>query len=236
MNLLQKYHKQRMSKKTLAQLEKMKKTYQLKYPDNLKYTFKLLLVQNSIQQKDAFEQSFEAFRNRHLDMWDNISFNERNKLFQMDFEDIRVNLHHFMYGEERIYIPVFDILFNNLYDRETAILELPQYFKLQSQFKDEMIDVVKYGILPYQSGFTYPCLAKRENSAIVFDESINTFYRINDQVVFYPLLAKAQITAEHAQTLANLLNDFDDAGFLQFAMDHGYCHSKLIKKVEKQRR
>lgn len=236
MTLLQKYHKQRISKKSYQELESLKRKYALKYPDNLKYTLKLILTYNSIKQKETFEKEFERFRNNHLDMWDNLSFTERNKLFQLDFEKTREQLNSFYFEDERIYIPIFDILFNNLYDRETPILELPQYFKLQHEFKSEMIDVGKYGLLPYKAGLCYPCLAYRAESVILFDKSINTFYRLNDQVVFYPLLDKVEIKQELAQTLANHLNDYNDAAFFECALENGLLHSKLVKKVEKKRR
>lgn len=236
MTLLQKYHTQRMPSKLVSELLKLNKELGLKYPDHLKYHLKLLAVKNSLAQKDAFEQSFEAFRNRHIDMWDNILFQERNKLFQLDFEETRKTLHHFQFEGERIYIPVFDILFNNLYDRETAILELPQYFKLQSSYKDELIEIDKYGLLPYQAHFVYPCLGSYKDSHILFDASINTFYRVNDQVAFYPLYDKVEISGEDAQILANYLTDFNDAAFFQHALDQGYLHPKLQKKVEKIRK
>lgn len=236
MTLLQKYHTQRISKKSYQELDALKRKYDLKYPDNLKYTLKLILTYNSIKQKETFEKEFERFRNNHLDMWDNLSFTERNKLFQLDFEKTRNQLNSFEFEGERIYIPIFDILFNNLYDRETPILELPQYFKLQHEFKNEMIDVGKYGLLPYKASICYPCLAQREESVILYDESINTFYRLNDQVVFYPLLDKASISPELAQELADYLNEYNDAAFFQCALDNGLVHPRLVKKVEKKRR
>lgn len=236
MTLLQKYHKQRISKKTQSDLAKIKKDFGLKYPDNLNYTMKLLVIKNSIAQKSSFEKGFEAFRNRHIDMWDNLNFQERNKLFQMDFEDIRRKLNVFDFEGERIYIPIFDILFNNLYDRETAILELPQYFKLQTSFVKDTIDIDKYGLKPFAAGFAYPCLASANNSYVVYDESINTFYRINDQVVFYPLYDKATISSEDAKSLAIHLSNFDDASFFEEALEKGFIHPKLQKKVEKKRK
>lgn len=236
MTLLQKYHKQEFSKKSINQLKELKRKYDLKYPDNLKYTLKLILVQNSIAQKGAIESSFENFRNRHFDMWDNLTFQERNRLFQMDFLDVRSKLNSFEYQGERIYIPIFDILFNNLYDRETAILELPQYFKLNQDFKEAMIDVEQYGLKPYAAGICFPCLAKRDDSVILYDEQMNTFYRVNDQVVPYPLYDKKQIEKEDAHILASHLSDFNDAAFLNYALEQGYLHPKLAKKLEKKRR
>lgn len=236
MTLLQKYHSQTMPKALLKELDEINKKFGYKYPQDLIHYLKLLMIRNSIAQKESFEFSFESFRNQHLDMWDNLSFKERNKLFQLDFQDKRDQLHTFEYEGERIYIPIFDILFNNLYDRETVILELPQYFKLAHEFKNDIIDPVKFGLLPYAASFCYPCLGSRSDSVIMFDEDTNIFYRLNDQAVAYPLLKTAQIAPEHAVELARALEQFKDYEFIDLAMEYGYCHSKFIKKVQRKRK
>lgn len=236
MKLLHKYHKQDFDKKSLALYENINKTYQLKYPTNLKYTLKLSMIKHSILQKKVFEETFERFRNNHLDMWDNLNFTERNRLFQMDFLDQRSKLKNFVHDNETIYIPIFNVLFNNLYDRETAILDLPQYYKLSKEFKEDMVDPEVYGLLPYQAGISdFPCIAYRDDSVILFNQSLNTFYRLNDQAVAYPLYKNSDIDSESLTQLGQALVEFNDAEFLNIALEKGYLHPRLIKKLEKKR-
>lgn len=60
MKLLHKYHKQDFDKKTLTLYENINKTYQLKYPTNLKYTLKLSMIKHSILQKKHLKKPLSA--------------------------------------------------------------------------------------------------------------------------------------------------------------------------------
>ena len=233
MKLLQKYHKQTLSKETLKELEAINKTYNLKYPNNLRYAFKLMIVKNAIAQKKEIEEAFEMFRNSHLDMWDNLQFNERNQHFQIDFKVKKSKMNSFTYKNETIYIPVFDILMNNLYDRETPVLELPQFYKLYQDFKSQMIDIDTYGLLPYQAHMCdYPCTAHNGNTVILYDHILKIFYRINDQAVSFPLDIKSHLEIKDVEVLSEALINFQDADFLRIAKEMGFLNKKLMKKLK----
>lgn len=238
MKWLHKYHKQTRSKDVLKHYKTLNQTYKLGYDCKKEYDLLMLSVfDTGLKTKQQFEAGFETTRNHQFDMWENLSFNERNFLLKCDLAPMKSKLPSFTFEEETIYIPFFDKLMNGLYNRETAILELPQFFKLYNDFTTKMVplDTYKDAVLTANmSDARY--LARKEKTLILFNESLNMFYRVEDkQCETFPIRTDVSLEANDVMNLARaLLND--DVIFIDILIDKEWLKPKCIKKIQKDRR
>ncbi|QIK70182.1 hypothetical protein G7062_07720 [Erysipelothrix sp. HDW6C] len=237
MKILKKYHKQQLSREVMNTYRDLNKIYDLKY--NLKDDFdclKMSVFANGLKTKDTFEKEFERIRNANIDMWDNLVFQERNFIIKCDFAPTKAKLHKFVDDDQNIYIPFFGKLLNSLYDRETAILELPQYFKLYQEFKDKLIPIDIYGLKPFIANMASARYTVGDEHALVlYDNQLATFYRIRDGICdTYPFEQGKQLDKEKVMTLSTaLLND--ETAFIDLLIAAEYLNPRCVKKIQKQR-
>lgn len=239
MKILNKYHKQTRSKKEISELTTLNKNYNLGLNPKIDQDlFKLDVFKHGLNTKQIFESEFERIRNEHYDMWDNLLFNERNFIIQCDIAPMKAKLKVFDVTEEdRVYIPFFDVLLNTLYDRETAILELPQYFKLYQEFQDRLIPVDFYGLKPFIANMSSGrYINQRGDVIILYRKDLNIFYRYSLAMCeAYPLEEKIVLQENQIQYLANLILDMDDEKILDYCIENELIKPRCIKKINKQR-
>lgn len=205
--MLNKYHKQKKSKDFLKKYKKINDTYELGL--NIKNDFELIqlsIFETFLNQKQFFENQFESVRNDCFDMWDYLSFYEKNDLILIDTKNKLKGLKSFVHDDVIIYMPYFDTLLNSLYATEIAILERPQFFKLYTEFKNSLIEPKIYGLKPYKAGFSY-CrfILEKNETVILFDEDLKIFYKLNDHFEKYPLDLHAAITHDQIDAISDML-------------------------------
>jgi hypothetical protein len=141
-----------------------------------------LIELESLINKESFEKCFEEARTELFDYWDNLSYQERNRLVLLQTNVLKNNSHFFKYNNKPIWIAFFDELLNSLYNNEIAILELPQYFKLYRQFTDRMISVKDYGLQPFLNEYIPIINLVHNNEAMVFYYHLTkSIYYINSE-------------------------------------------------------
>lgn len=215
------------------------KDFQIKSKINneLEY-FQSKIVHQSLLNKLAFEQVFEDERHALLEMWDNLSYQERNQLINIKLNEIK-NAYPFIKTENQkiIWIVFFDELLNSLYHKDIAILELPQYFKLYRQFKDKMINVNVYGLLPYQQKFIDVSVVDSSQDKVWFysSEFRSLFMLSTDFKLTRISLSKIK-TEVHPlkKDLFAIAKAFDDPEcFLESLVNSPLIHEKAKVKLKK---
>lgn len=142
--------------------------------------FIALIELQSLINKESFERCFENSRRELFDYWDNLSFQERNRLVLLQTNNVKNESRFFRYNNKPIWIAFFDELLNSLYHNEIAILELPQYFKLYKQFQDRMISVKDYGLSPFMDEFIpITMLAHNDQSIVYYYQLTRSLYYID---------------------------------------------------------
>lgn len=145
-------------------------------PFNINFTFKTeldyfeaLIAYQALKNKQAFEALYEVERNDLFDLWDNLSYQERNRLIQIKLNVVKEKYPYFKTENKKvIWIAFFDTLLNGLYHNDIAIFELHQYFKLYKDFKDRRISVREYQFLPYLSSYIDVSIIQHQNDVIYF--------------------------------------------------------------------
>lgn len=239
---LDRYHKQFWPKEKLKSLSKLNKTYKLGFNDKDLYDLLHLQVfEESLKNKKAFETEFDSFHQSHEDMWLNMTFNERNFFIQKDMNLLKEKLKHFTFEDTTIFIAFFNPLLNVLYGRETAILELPQYFKLSSDFNDQIESShTMYGLRPFIADMAWPYpVAQKNQEVILFDRSIQTLFKLSlDKCERFPLYASSHLDRDLLVDLAKLLLKEDFASFYAAIEAHKLmsprCQKKFLKTLKRR--
>lgn len=236
MKLLHKYHKQSLDKSLLKRLETVNQVLKLKL--NLKSPLdclKLSVYETGLENKSFFESKFETIRQSNIDLWPNLSFVERNFIIKCDIATDKVKRLSFKHEDTTITIPFFDVLMNGLYDKETAILELPQFFKLYKDFHSRMIPLETYGLKPFVANMSFArFIASLGNCVVMYHDDSATFYKLENNVVTtYPILMEKHDDAM-IRFAGKALLESEDA-FINVLVTQEMLALKCIQKIEKYR-
>lgn len=167
--------------------------------DDFSY-FRNRIIYRSIQNKEAFEQVFDKSRNQLFEMWEALNFQERNRLVNLELDQIKPGLPYLQGNEGKIWIPFFDDLLNSLYDHQIAIFELPQYFKLYKQFADKTVKIETRGLKLWTSGFVeWINVAQDEKALVFYYEPMHCLFRLSDtfELTTFPLYKTPEIKANY---------------------------------------
>lgn len=236
--MLEKYHKQKIDKNIVNQYKALNRKFDLGYKLDSDYDFiKLSVFQTALNQKKIFETTYEKTRNTYFDMWDRLSFYERNEILLQALEPKVKDMKFFIFEDTKIYMPFFDRLLNSLFATETAILELPQFLKLYNNFKEKLIPLEFYKLESLRSGFSsLELIAQNDESIILYYPIKKIFYKINNQAFErYPIDIKSMPTQNQIQLLSNqLLISIED--FYDTLIENTLIRKRCIKKILKKRK
>jgi hypothetical protein len=206
---------------------------------NERQYFEALIMHEGLINKQALEQAFEDARRDLYDMWETLSFQERNRLIALKSMDVKNSLRHVVLNDEVIFIPFFDRLLNALYHKELAILELPQYFKLYKQFKDRVEPIHTYGfnlfdekLIPIKN------VLVKSNVRVFYYHPFKSLYTIDEDfnLTRYALskaLCQAQPLSSDLKTLAKALLHEDELDRVEALLLSPLIGNQTKKRLQK---
>jgi len=198
-----------------------------------------LIELESLKNKESFEKCFEDARTELFDYWDNLSYQERNRLVLLQTNVLKNNSHFFKFNNKPIWIAFFDELLNSLYSNEIAILELPQYFKLYRQFSDRLISVKEYGLHPFINEFIpIVNLINNEESIVFYYQLTKSLYYLNRNFVLirYPLskeFCQVQPLKDDLKVIANSIITQDESVIIDTFINSLLISEKVKKMLQK---
>lgn len=203
--------------------------------DDFSY-FRTRIFHRGILTKENFEKSFDATRNQLFEMWESLNFQERNRLANLDLEAIKAEAPSMVGQESRIWIPFFDDLLNSLYDRQIAIFELPQYFKLYRQFADKVLPLEIRGIALWSSGFVdWMNVCQNEKGLVFYYEPLHGLFHLDDQyrLVAFPLskTPRKKATIEDLQRMGDAILRNDEVGLIRALLDSDLVDAKTKVRI-----
>lgn len=198
-----------------------------------------LIELESLKNKESFEKCFEDARTELFDYWDNLSYQERNRLVLLQTNVLKNDSHFFKFNNKPIWIAFFDELLNSLYNNEIAILELPQYFKLYRQFSDRMISVKEYGLCPFTNEFIpIVNLLNNDNSIVFYYHLTKSLYYLNNdfKLIRYPLskeLCQVQPLKDDLKVIANSILTQEESIIIDSLINSLLINDKVKKQLQK---
>lgn len=198
-----------------------------------------LIELESLKNKESFEKCFEDARTELFDYWDNLSYQERNRLVLLQTNVLKNDSHFFKFNNKPIWIAFFDELLNSLYNNEIGILELPQYFKLYRQFSDRMISVKEYGLCPFINEFIpIVNLLNNDNSIVFYYHLTKSLYYLNNdfKLIRYPLskeLCQVQPLKDDLKVIANSILTQEESIIIDSLINSLLINDKVKKQLQK---
>lgn len=198
--------------------------------------FNLQILDLGVLNKQKIENAYESLAKEMFEIWEDLDYKKRNEFSMQALKELKEDLVSFNYHEKRICIPFFDELMNVLYDKETAILQLPQFFKMYKDFKERMIDPFIYFDKPYQSGFVdVQYIGSNDLGFGFFVVENNSIYVIdkNKKTVVLPLsLSKQvkQLDTNRAMKWVEAVLNQDQKAMVQWCINSGQIEEKIKKK------
>jgi hypothetical protein len=143
--------------------------------------FSLLVLYESLTNKQALETCFERTRKELSDLWETLDRQEKNFLANQKLDQTKRKLSSFIDDSgQTIWIACFDGLLNTLYDKRISIFELDQYFKLYTSFTDRLTAVESYGLAPFAQGFIdIDVLDIDADSVLFYYGPLHSLFRVN---------------------------------------------------------
>lgn len=216
--------------------------YEIQIPirTELEY-FEASIAYQGLLNKQAFETVFHQQWNQLSDLWSHLSYQEKNKLIQIELTEIK-NHHPFFIVESGkvIWIPFFNELLNTLYHSDLAIFELEQYFKLFKKFSTTMESRSFYGFYPYTSRFIdVTPLDVIENTLYFYDQEFKSIFKLDQQnhLTRMPLNKDACSIHPLKKDLMELAKAFHTNDWMQVAkacLDSDLIDSKIKAKIVKR--
>ena len=155
-------------------------------------------------------------------------------------DELKNDLHYFKSNNGKyIWIAFFDELLNALYDKELAILELPQYFKLYRNFKDRTINIEQYGLEPYKQAYIDIHVIKRfDDSVIFYYANTKSLYQINASKKFRRFalskaIGKLVPLKEELEIIAQAMFVEQELEAIEFLMNSTLIEDKTKKHLGK---
>lgn len=199
--------------------------------------FRCEFLYNSIQVKMKFEEVFlDTYVHMH-DYWYDLTYQERKYQVNVDVDKLKQELVCFEHEGKPIYMPCFDVRFNNLYAEELVLLDLKQYHAFIRTFQNEIHEHI-YGVKPYCAGFTScEVVAQSSDAFVLYHAQAHRLYVYKQDVFqthisFDPSL-KEQASKEEILKVAAILLLEDEAALMDCLLESSLLPEKMKKKIAK---
>lgn len=239
---LKKFHPQQLLKTREAKKDVrwMKETFKkeglLFNCQNSHDFFKMQIIKMSLSNKQRLEKAYDDVRNKLIEIWPTIDYQQRNHLMNLELFSLKQTLCKFE-SETGVWImiPFFNELLNSLYHKEMVVFELPQFYKLYKQYAKECVDPMIYGIEPYRAGFSQATFVGCDkNRFVLYVESVKTLYDCNGKMcIEYPLYEKAEMNPQLLTMLGDCLINNDSEQMLNLCIENSLVSPKAVKSFKK---
>ena len=202
--------------------------------------YQLQIAEEGLKNKQTVEKLYEQIRNEMIDIWELIDYTKRNEFVYPRIHEAVIQMKSFVYQDKTVMIPFLEPVINALYDHETAVLELPQFFKMIHSFHDKVIDPSLYGILPYQAGFVdVQPVAETEKGYAVYDGRTHCLEIIGKdgkqtEVPLSLVCTGVKIDPAQALDIVNAILNEDEKELGGACVASGYIRPDLKKKLSKK--
>ncbi len=203
--------------------------------------FEALIQYQALLNKQKFEKLYEDQRHELFEIWDNMSYQERNRLIQIKLDEVKETCKYFKTSEDKvIWIPFFDTLLNGLYHNDIAIFELQQYFKLYKDFKDRRVSIREYGFLPYSSQFIdVQVILERKDRIYFYYHPLASIFELNStfELTRIPLDCDACKITPFTKDLLQIINAYRSENvktFLEACIESSLISEKSKKVLQKR--
>lgn len=238
---IQKFHRQK-PKRSLRKVYQQKEANQYLNLDCKSWQdlVTLEIFETGLANKMFVEQSVNQFMQKYWDVWEVMTFEERNHLFLVEYEDAFQKRRQFLWSQLPVMIPFFSLEMNRIYTKEPLVLEFDQYYRLYRHFDKHIIDMGIYQNAPLKAGFSKARYVLGDHQSwVLYDERFQIFliYQQGRYQNFLPLRDDLDVVSSGQQeTIAKMLLEEDKEHLLPYLIEQNLCHKRLVKRYERKMR
>lgn len=220
-------------------------SYKVKYPQDL-FAYEVIL--NGIRNKQVIDECYNQFVAVNYDIFEYVTYKERQRMINQDEEKVIANLPHFKdnQSKEEIYIPFLEPFINKYYTTDYQLVTLKKHKEYIANYPRNIKNMFElYGIQPYNSYLSSLQLVGVDDEYYYFYHfDFKTVYQFDKKGIVvdeFPLIDK--YTKEYPdlelikEALALLANSDDEAKVVEFLHTNKFIgektYKKLLKKVSK---
>lgn len=249
----------------IRHLEKYAKTVSLKKTSSYKEIEKYheLLHKNHVESKLKNEYDIQATLiflrgllnkeylfhiyiyniNENKELWELMSYQQRQILLHGQLESDLDKLPHFLYEQELILFPFFNESINHIFTNDYQSL----LFKNTNQGIEQKIHqfddpVKRYGIYTLINGFCdFILVWQQENDYYLYLEQWHALYVFNqeiksftDKIIILDKYALVEPTSKQLKEIAVLYYNDKEIELLQYLFDHQFISKKVFHKISRR--
>jgi hypothetical protein len=228
--------KEKSIKLKIKKMNILFKKYSIKFPikNQLDY-YNACLTYQGIINKEIYEKVYEDNRQDLIELWNTLDRNKRNFFSNKALDKYRELMPRFYINKEIFRMPMLEKLFNRLYEKELAILELPQYFKFKNDFNNRLIDPFDYYFdLPFRNHFIDVDFVYADKENLVLFEKINSsLFIINKNRSIVSVGLSNNIKEFEDIEFVKSIIEKDKSKLVQILNDNNYINNNLLAKINK---
>lgn len=238
---LKKVHRQKPSR-SLRRLYRKKRSneYLNLSCSNWDDFLKIDLFEKSMANKTFIESAVNRFMQKYWDVWEIMTFEERNHLFLVEYDESFKARKQFKWKQGPIMIVFFPPALNRIYIQEPLVLEYDQYFRLYRDFSDQIIDMDAYKHLPYEANMTSAeWVMGDEASFVLYWEEYRLFLLYEDLILKEELpldLKTENLNLKQKESIAKRLLEADESELIDYLLQENLCHRRFVKRYERKMR
>ena len=228
--------KYRTVRENISLMEETFRKYKIKQPvkNELDY-YNACLIHQGILNKVAYEKIYEDNRYDLIDLWNTLDRNKKNFFVNKALDRYRPSMPYFVNGDDVFRMPMLEPLFNNLYEKELAIQELPQYLKFQNDFRNFIVDPFsEYFDLPYKSGFIkVDYVYSDDNNLALYEKTNSCLYLIDRERNIRRIGMKRGMERFSDIAFVRALLEGNSEELIEILKRTDYIEPKLMKKINR---
>ncbi|MCD7893736.1 MAG: hypothetical protein LUG60_08565 [Erysipelotrichaceae bacterium] len=208
--------------------------------------FEYEIIYNGLQTQNKIENTYEMFLNEHYDLLDYLNYDEKQKMFNSDIQEILDNAPHFIdeTSQVDIYIPYLEPFVNQRYTHDYQILQLKQHRDYIKNYKVNHDSPSKmYGLSIYHTNFTSLKNVYEDDRHIdLYYEPLKALYifkkdtkkLLNKVILVDEKCSHTTIDIQNVQLIAKYLEEYLYRECLDLMYENHMICEKTYHKIQKK--
>ncbi|WP_455684548.1 hypothetical protein [Thomasclavelia sp.] len=215
--------------------------YKVKYPWDL-FAYEVIL--KGIRAKKTIDQCYNSFLADNYDLFDHISYKQRQNIFLNEIKEVSEKLVSFKdcNSGEIIYIPFLEPFLNKYYLNDYLLITLKHHLIYIKEFsKDIDIFAKLYDMQPYNSDFsTLKSVGKDSENEYLYHDEFKVVYQFNNNKIVNEICLIDKYTKEYPDlniikcVMSKIINQDSEGDILEYLYEHKFIGDKTYKKIKKK--
>ena len=216
-------------------------SYKVKNPWDL-FAYEVIL--KGIRAKKEIDQCYNSFLADNYDLFDHISYKQRQKIFLDEIKKVSAKLVSFKdcKSGEVIYIPFLEPFLNRYYLNDYLLITLKHHLMYIKEFsKDIDIFLKLYDMQAYNSDFsTLQLVGQDGENKYLYHDDFKVVYQFNNNRITNEICLIDKYTKEYPElniikcVINKIISHDSEEDILEYLYEHRFIGARTYKKIKKK--